>query len=146
MMQNVVLLKSSVGQAYYSRQLYMYLFGVVVHRESQSQQKDDIHLYIWQENENKKDSHMIASALMNCLQHQLHGPLRQASTLRLFSDSCYGPNKNMNVISMLQSLCSSSFRNLNIEYAFQIRGHSFLLAELFLAERSKFCGKLKLFS
>ncbi|CAL8285198.1 unnamed protein product [Boreogadus saida] len=41
-----------LGQAYYSRQMYLYLFGVVVHHGEKSHQtKDDVHLYVWQENE-----------------------------------------------------------------------------------------------
>ncbi len=31
MLQNMVLPKTPIGQAYYSRQMYLYLFGVVVH-------------------------------------------------------------------------------------------------------------------
>ena len=50
-MQNMVLPKTSIGQAYYSRQMYLYLFGVVVHHgENSHQTKDDVHLYVWQEN------------------------------------------------------------------------------------------------
>lgn len=46
MMQNLVLPKTPIGQAYYSRQLYMYIFGGVVHAGKGSKQsKDDIHLY-----------------------------------------------------------------------------------------------------
>ena len=67
-MQNMVLPKTSIGQAYYSRQMYLYLFGVVVHHGEKSHQtKDDVHLYVWQENEGRKDTNMIASALSDCL-------------------------------------------------------------------------------
>ena len=57
MMQNLVLPRTPVGQAYYSRQLYMYVFCVVVHYGKDSaQNKDDVQLYVWMEHENKKDS------------------------------------------------------------------------------------------
>ena len=68
MMQNMVLPKSPIGQTYYSRQLYQYVFGVVHHRgRGQNQRKEGIHLYTWLENENKKDSNMVASALQHYL-------------------------------------------------------------------------------
>jgi len=72
MMQNLVLPKTAIGQAYYSWQMYLYLFGVVVHHgENSCQAKDDVHLYVWQENEGSKDSNMIASALNDCLKVEL---------------------------------------------------------------------------
>ncbi|KAL0152442.1 hypothetical protein M9458_052165, partial [Cirrhinus mrigala] len=75
MMQNMVLPKAPIGKAYYSRQMYLYLFGVVVpHGENSHQKKDDVHLYVWQENESSKDSNMIASALSDCLEvRQIQG-------------------------------------------------------------------------
>ncbi|KAK0154977.1 hypothetical protein N1851_002695 [Merluccius polli] len=129
MMQNIVLPKTPIGQAYYSRQLYLYLFGVVVHHGEKSHQtKDDVHLYVWQENEGRKDSNMIASALSDCLKVQLHQKVGRSRGLRLFSDSCYGQNKNMNMVSMLMEL-RNSFPNLKIEHTFPVRGHSFLPAD-----------------
>ena len=93
-----------MGQAYYLRQLYMYDFSVVVnYGEDSTQNKDDIHLYVWMEHENKKDSNMI-SALDDCLRVRLNGEARTANMLRLFSDSCLGQNKNMNVIFILQTM------------------------------------------
>ena len=42
----------------------MYVFCVVRHRgQGHEHRREDIHLYVWLENENKKDSNMIASAL-----------------------------------------------------------------------------------
>ncbi|KAL2098322.1 hypothetical protein ACEWY4_007529 [Coilia grayii] len=68
MMQNLVLPRTPIGQAYYSRQLYMYVFGVVLHHGKGSRQAtDDVHLYTWMEHENTKGSNMTASALDNCL-------------------------------------------------------------------------------
>ena len=88
--------KTPIGQAYYSRQLSLYVFAVVVHRgRGNGQPKQDVHLYMWQENENRKDSNLVASALNDCLRHHLPG-LRDVGLLRLFSDSCFGQNKNMN--------------------------------------------------
>ena len=101
MMQNLSLPKTPIGQAYYSRQLSLYEFAVVLHRgRGTGQQKQDVHLYVWQENENRKDSNLVASALNDCLRHHLPR-LSDVGILRLFSDSCFGQNKNMNMLAML---------------------------------------------
>ena len=129
-MENLVLPKSSIGQAYYSRQLYLYVFGVVRHRGALTNQtKDDIHLFVWSECDNKKDSNMVASALHYYFSTVARNELSEYTKLRLFSDSCYGQNKNINVLSMLFSLRKNVFSNLNIEYTFPVRGHSFLPAD-----------------
>ena len=83
----------------------MYAIGVAVHYGNDSaQNKDDVHLYVWMEHENKKDLNMIYTALDDCLRVRLNGEARTANRLRLFSDSCFGQNNNVNVISMLQAL------------------------------------------
>ena len=130
MMQNLVLPKTPIGQAYYSRQLYMYIFGVVVHRgKGCHQYKDDVHLYTWMEHENRKDSNVIASALDDFFRNIINDEISEKSALRLFSDSCYGQNKNMNVLSMLLALRKGVYPNLNISFTFPVRGHSFLPAD-----------------
>ena len=107
----------------------MYVFGIVVHHgRGGSQSKDNVHLYVWQEYENRKDSNMIASALNDFLRHHLP-TLNDARTLRLFSDSCFGQNKNMNVIAMLLALRKQCFPRLGVRYVFPVRGHSYLPAD-----------------
>ena len=129
-MENLVLPKSPIGQTYYSRQLYQYVFGVVVHHGKGSRQTtDDIFLFTWCEHQNKKDSNMIASALYACFTDRLCGTLLDATQLRLFSDSCYGQNKNMNMVAMLSWLRKVTFPNLAIDFTFPVRGHSFLPAD-----------------
>lgn len=126
-MQNLVLPKSPISQTYYSRQLYQHVFGAVHHRgHGQIQRKEDIHLFTWLENQNKKDSNMVASALRYYLGTVVQHELGEHDTLRLFSDSCYGQNKNINVLSMLIALRKQKFKDLTINYTFPIRGHSFL--------------------
>ena len=44
----------------------------------------------------------------------------------VFSDSCYGQNKNINVLSMLSAKREQKFKDLKIYYTFPICGHSFL--------------------
>ena len=129
MMENLVLPRTPIGQAYYSRQLYLHVFGVVVHRADGSQRKEDIHLFTWLESENGKDSNMIASALWHFLRTVLKDELSTRRELRLFSDSCYGQNKNMNVLAMLMAFRKQECPQLKISYTFPIRGHSFLPAD-----------------
>ena len=124
MMENMVLPKTPVGQSYYSRQLYLYLFAVVVHwgKDVHQDKDQDIHLYVWGEQQNRKDSNMIASALSHALRFPLRRFVSQTQLLRLFSDSCYGQNKNINMISMLFSLRRRLYPNLKIEFTFPVRG------------------------
>lgn len=129
-MENLVLPKSPIGQTYYSRQLYYYVFGVVRHRgRGNSQGKEDIHLYTWLEHQNAKDSNLIASALCHYLGSVASVEISQSGLLRLFSDSCYGQNKNINVLSMLFALVNKQYPQLTADYYFPIRGHSFLPAD-----------------
>ncbi|KAK1889032.1 Phosphoribosyl-AMP cyclohydrolase [Dissostichus eleginoides] len=81
------------------------------------------HLYTWMEHENRKGSNMT---LDHCLRQQLSGALRRAQRLRLLSDSCFGQNKNINLLSMLFSFMKEAFPRISAEYVFPIRGHSFL--------------------
>lgn len=41
-MENLVLPKTAIDQAYYSRQLYLYVFAVVHHGQDNSQFKNDV--------------------------------------------------------------------------------------------------------
>ncbi|KAK3764422.1 hypothetical protein RRG08_040018 [Elysia crispata] len=129
MMENLVLPRTPTGQAYYSRQLHLHVFGVVVHQTDGSQRKEDIHLFTWHESENGKDSNMIASALWHFLRTVLKDELSIRRELRLFSDSCYGQNKNINVLAMLMAFRKQECPQLKILYTFPIRGHSFLPAD-----------------
>lgn len=59
----------------------MYVFGVVVHHGERSLQAlSDRHLYVWLENQNRKDSNMIASALDHCLRTSLAEDVQQAGS------------------------------------------------------------------
>ena len=97
MMEDLVLPKLSIGEAYYSRQLYFYVLGVVIHKGDKSQSVNDIYFFTWMECENRKDSNMICSAIEHLLKNVLKDKCFNASSLRLFSDACYGQNKNINM-------------------------------------------------
>lgn len=131
-MENLCLPRTPVGQAYYSRQLYMYVFAVVVHNGKESRQpKENVMFYVWREDQAGKDSNIIASAVFNALSGPLAEMLASKDQLRVFSDSCYGQNKNMAMMSMLLALVAkrNASKKLKVEYNFPIRGHSFLPAD-----------------
>ncbi|RUS70483.1 hypothetical protein EGW08_021756 [Elysia chlorotica] len=127
-MENLVLPKSPIGQTYYSRQLYMYVMGIVRHHgKASSQGKDDVSLYVWCEWDNRKDSNMVASALHHFLTTKMVEPLLTFPSLRLFSDACPGQNRNSTMLGMLFAL--SKKINVPISHHFPVRGHSFLPAD-----------------
>ena len=129
-MENLLLPKSAIGQTYYSWHLYLYVFGVVCHRgRGEPQSRHDINLYTWMESENSKDSNTFASALQHFLTKVAQEDLCQFQSLRLFSESCYVKNKNINVLAILFALRSQLYPQLDIQYFFPIRGHSFLPAD-----------------
>ncbi|XP_030609214.1 uncharacterized protein LOC115796882 [Archocentrus centrarchus] len=128
-MENLVLPESGVGQTYSSKQLYFYVFGVVRHRGTEYPlSRHDINLYTWLECENSKDRNIITSALQHYFASVARVDLCQCQSLRLFSDSCYVQNEDINVLSMLFALRSQLFPQLNITYFFPVRGHSFFPA------------------
>ena len=133
LMENLPLPRTPIGQAYYSRQLYVYVFGVVIHSGIQSSQSlNEVLLYTWREDQNKKDSNVVASAINHALLNPLAAKMTAAKTLRLFSDSCFGQNKNMAMMTMLMSHIARRHRTrtkLGIEYTFPVRGHSYLPAD-----------------
>ena len=73
---------------------------------------------------------LISSALWHFFNHgDMPGLLRDKKKLRLFSDSCYGQNKNINMLSKLFDLRKQKQLVLHISYYFPVRGHSFLPAD-----------------
>ncbi|RUS87409.1 hypothetical protein EGW08_004863 [Elysia chlorotica] len=122
------MLQPPIGQSYYSRQLYMYVLAIIRHLGKNSPQSpENVQLYVWLECENNKDSNMVASAPQHCLQGSYSEELMVKRNLRIFSDGCYGQNKNINMLGMLFRLRKQY--NLQITYTFPVRGHSFLPAD-----------------
>ena len=69
-------------------------FCIVHHRGyNQPQGKDAIHPYVWMENQNTKDSDMVASALNHYFVNVATDEILTHRELRLFSDSCFGQIK-----------------------------------------------------
>ena len=73
-MQNVELPRSSIGEAYYARQLWLYFLRIIEHKATGdknilgNQDKNDIHLYTWVEHEMGRGANQITSALVDFTQ------------------------------------------------------------------------------
>lgn len=123
--KNLVLPKIPDQSTYYSRQLYQFNFTICQGHSKAQQTKDRVTIYTWCENESKKGSNEIASAIYDTLSN---ATLDNMSLIRLFADGCPGQNKNSTVVGMLaQWFSSKAPRNIkSIEIIFPIVGHSFL--------------------
>lgn len=94
--KNQVLAKVPDQAAYYSRQLYMYNFTVVVGSSNNTLTKNNVFIYAWTEDEQYKGSNQIASSLFHCLLYHINWSNIQ--TVRLMADGCGGQNKNSVII------------------------------------------------
>ena len=95
--------------------------------------KDDIHLYTWLKNETKKDTNLIASALDHFFRGEINAQVQKSTSVQLFSDSCFGQNKSINILIMLFAHRKTVYLNLRIVFTFPIRRHSFLTADRVLS-------------
>lgn len=125
--KNQVLPKIPDQITYYSRQLYIYNFAVVLAVEGKKLNRDTVNLYTWNENEYRKGANEIASSVY----HRLNAlDLNGIETLRLVADGCGAQNKNSIFIGMCCVwLCNAPGHIKNIELVFLVPGHSFLPAD-----------------
>lgn len=113
---------------YYSRQLYVYNFTVVVGSSKSKMTTDNVFSYVWTEDKYLKGSNEIAS----CIFHRLSATdLEGIHTLRLVADGCGGQNKNTTLIGMCSKWlhCHAPSELKSIEIIFPVTGHSFLPAD-----------------
>lgn len=132
LMQNQPLPKSSIGEAYYARQLWLYVLGIIEHKATGDkntpgeQLKEDVHFYSWGEQELGRGANQVASALKDFIDRRLESAPHIRKVV-LYSDSCIGQNKNYAVLGMLHIL--STKHNVDMEHVFPIRGHSYMPAD-----------------
>ncbi len=124
-MQNQALPKSPIGEAYYARQLWLYFLGIVKHHPGE-QQRDDVFFYTWGEHQQARGANQVASALVHFIDEQLATD-NSIKTIRLFSDSCSGQNKNYTVLATLNMLANKY--KVSFEHVFPVRGHSYMPAD-----------------
>ncbi|CAH1970996.1 unnamed protein product [Acanthoscelides obtectus] len=79
-------------------------------------------MYIYHEGQAKKTANEICSFLLDYLKDV---PRNNINEIQLYSDNCWGQNKNHTLVRMLLALTDSGQLSKIVHY-FPIRGHSFL--------------------
>lgn len=133
--QNMPLPRSNVGEAYYKRQLWLYNFGIIIHKtkvkKEATQSRKNVFLYSWLENEGGRGSNEICSAVFNFLRRiRKRCELRKYTNLHLYCDSCPGQNKNKTLLAALLQYVNSRlcvFKRVIV--TFPVVGHSYLPAD-----------------
>jgi hypothetical protein len=140
MQQNQPLPKVAVGEAFYARQIWVFNLTFVVHADN-TQPKEKVHIYTWDETQAGRDSNTVASALLHFLVN-LDIP-EGIMKLRLFSDACASQNRNSTVVGACHYFCSVVKPGFIIEHHFPIRGHSFLPADRVFGRMEKVLRRLE---
>lgn len=113
--QNLPLPKITVSSQFYKRLMWMYIFNVHCHNDSNS-------TFYWMlEHNGNKSSNSVVSLLFNFLENYLQK--EEIGKIILFSDGCGGQNKNHTVVKFCSWL--SKTYNISIEHIFPVRGHSY---------------------
>ena len=113
--QNLPLPHVPIGEVFYMRQLWLYLFGI------HDCGMNSVVLNCWPQSTAGKGSDEDIS----CLDRNLTSLPNEVTTLFLYSDGCPGQNKNINVVHYLFTLVKLG-RFEHIQHHFPVRGHSFL--------------------
>nr|XP_024218186.1 uncharacterized protein LOC112211192 [Halyomorpha halys] len=125
--KNLILPRVPDQSAYYSRQLYMYNLTVVSGDSKMRQNKENVYIYNWTENQHKKSSNEIASAIYDFLLN-FTSLTEEKTRVRAFCDGCGGQNKNSTFIGMmaywLLKIAPETVKK--VEIVFPMVGHSFL--------------------
>lgn len=122
--------KSSIGDAFYLRQLSLYTMCVTAYDTKNPT------FYQWSEDQAGRGSVCVSSALLHHLENTV---LEDVETLRLFCDGCGGQNKNQHLLhSLMFWLVHKAPSSLKrIQLVFPVRGHSFLPADRVFARIEK---------
>lgn len=126
--KNQALPKVADQAAYYSRQLYIYNFTIIIGTSTNKFPKQNVRIYTWNENVYAKSSNEIASAVFHLLtQTNLTGKTK----LRIMADGCGSQNKNSTMIAMCAYwLTTSAPKEITrVELIFPVPGHSFMPAD-----------------
>lgn len=125
--KNLPLPKIPDQSVYYSRQLYLYNLTIVVGNSKSSLTPENVHAYVWTEEQAAKGANEICSCVYHCLNNlNLEGKTK----LRLVADGCGGQNKNAMLITMtIKWLDEVKHRYpdlTEIQIIFPVTGHSFI--------------------
>lgn len=107
----------TVNVSYYKRNMYVYNVGV------HELKNDKAYCYVWDETKAARGSQEISS----CLLKHFDTCCRGKKHIIIYSDTCGGQNRNINVaLSMMKYVQSSENSVEVIEQKFLVPGHSFL--------------------
>lgn len=123
--KNIPLPKVPDQSTYYSRQIYVQNFTVVMGHSKSKMDKTNVTAYCWTENQFARDSDTISSCIFDALNST---DWSKYERVRLVSDGCAGQNKNSAIIAMI-SLWLYSYAPHHIkevEIIYPVTGHSFL--------------------
>lgn len=120
--QNQAVPKIPDQAAYFSRQFNYYNFTLTEYVDNDGTMN---FAYTWTEDQSKKGSNQIASAVFHKL---MHTNLAGITILRMVFDGCGGQNKNVQMLCMLSWwLVNEAPESIErIELIFPVTGHSFL--------------------
>lgn len=113
-MQNLALPHLPVQDTFYLRQLTVCVFGI--HNIKNGKGK----YYIYHEGSCGKGANEVGSFLL----HYLESIPENIKHLHIFSDNCYGQNRNHTIIRLLLALAHNRFES--VTHYFPIRGHSYM--------------------
>ena len=124
MQQNQPLPKLSIGEVYYSRQIWIYNLTIMIVEPVQN--KENTFIYTWTEADGPRGSNEIVSCVIDFLKRIESRYTGQTKKIMLFSDSCAAQNKNSAMIGALLHFVQNSETFTTIEHIFPIRGHSYM--------------------
>ena len=113
--QNLPVPTLTHSDVFYSRQLWVYNFGI---HDCVSKRGC---MYMWSELTAKRGSSEVASCLLKCFSSLK----TRATSLVLYLDGCAGQNKNKVILFFLLSLIHQKIYQ-RIDHKFLTRGHTFL--------------------
>ena len=114
LMQNLPVPTLTHGSMFYSRQLWVYNFGV--HNTTTGSAS----MYMW----NETIAGRGADEVCSCLKQHLKTLSPRTKKLTLFSDSCFGQNKNFQMVCFWNQQVLERFEQ--IDHKFLVRGHTYL--------------------
>ena len=115
--KNLPLPNITTNDAYYKRQLSVYLFNVHALADSKS------YFYLYDETCAKKGSNDVCSMLQHFIATYIPEGIEG---LQFFCDSCGGQNKNYTVFRYLHYLVHIAKRFKTTQVCYPIRGHSYM--------------------
>ena len=114
--QNMPYPHIATGDVFYSRQLWLFVFGIYSAKTGKNQ------IYTWLETNARRGVNEVVSCLDDYISKYLKATARN---LHVFSNGCRGQNHNNTVVQYLHSLIVNN-RFDSVTHRLPMRGHSYL--------------------